>query len=429
MPQLTLVGAGWAGLGAAVAATQAGWQVHLYEASHLAGGRARALPSHGIHAGLDNGQHILIGAYRDTLALMQTVGVDTPTAFHRIPLDLRLPNGDGLQLPNWPAPWNVLAGVVRCRNWSWRDKQKLLQACLRWQWQGFSCPPKWTVKQLCDASGLPPRIRAELIDPLCLSALNTHTHQACGQTFLRVLHDALLISPGSSDLLLPQQDLSTLFVEPCLKWLQAHGAQLRLGHRVTPAMLESCSDPVLLACAPWDAAQLTATHAPEWSRAAEALKHEAIATVYLKTTTLPHNLRPMVALPHKLDAPHSTPAQFVFNRERLLGQRGLLAAVVSACQDSRDDLAHRVCAQVQEALQLPQLEVVQTIVEKRATLRLTPELQRPQSHVKDQWWACGDYIAGPYPSTLEGAVRCGHNVVAQLIASHSQTHATDSSHV
>jgi hypothetical protein len=318
---------------------------------------------------------------------------------------------------------------VHCRNWSWRDKQKLLQACLRWQWQGFSCPPDWTVQQLCNVSELPPAIRAELIDPLCLSALNTPTHQACARTFLRVLHDALLISPGSSDLLIPQKDLSALFVEPCLKWLQAHGAQLHLGRRVTPAILDTCADAVLLACAPWDAAQLTATHAPEWSRTAEALTHEAIATVYLKAPTLPHDLRPMVALPHKPDIPHTTPAQFVFNRERLLGQRGLLAAVVSACHDNRDDLAPRVCAQVQEALQLPQLEVIQTIVEKRATLQLTPELQRPLPHVKANWWACGDYIAGPYPSTLEGAVRCGHNVVAQLITSHSQTHATDSSHV
>ena len=419
MSELTIVGAGWAGLSAAVAATKAGWHVHLHEAAPQAGGRARRLPSHAQRPHLDNGQHILIGAYRDTLALMRTVGVDLDTAFTRIPLDLRLPNGHGLHLPDWPAPWNVLAGIVRCKGWNWRDKSQLLLACARWQLQNFSCPARWTVKDLCNKSGLTPRIRAELIDPLCLSALNTPVDAACARTFLRVLHDALLMSSGSSDLLLPRQDLSALFVAPCVQWLQAQGAKVELGSRVTPQILANINHTVLLACAPWDAAQLTAEFAPAWSRCAGALTHEAIATVYLHAPKLPTDLRPMVALPHNTNAPGETPAQFVLNRETLLGQTGLLAAVVSACRDERSSLAPRVCAQVQSALQLSSLEVVQTIVEKRATFHLSPALPRPMPHIQKNWWACGDYIAGPYPSTLEGAVRCGQNVVTQLIQTSS----------
>ena len=428
MQQLTIVGAGWAGLSAAVAATQAGWQVQLHEAAHHAGGRARSVPvRHGI-TGLDNGQHILIGAYHNTLALMRNVDVDVDNAFHRIPLDLRGPQGHGLHLPDWPPPWNVLASIATARGWAGSDKLSLLKACVRWKLAGFRCPIEWTVAQLCEASQLSPRIRSELIDPLCLSALNTHPFRACANMFLRVLHDALFTGRSASDMLLPRLDLNALLVAPCLAWLKQHGAIVHLGSRLDEAALVQRTNPVLLACAAWDAAKLTTTYAPAWSKQADELIHEPIATVYLRAAQLPSHLRPIIALPHAQDAPESTPAQFVFNRQNLLGQAGLLAAVVSSYEgDDTQTLGRRVCEQVQNALSLDRLQLVQTIVEKRATLRLSPKLQRPTAHIAGNWWACSDYVAGPYPSTLEGAVRCGQNVVAEL--TQSQSHLNHPSHV
>ena len=118
----------------------------------------------------------------------------------------------------------------------------------------------------------------------------------------------------------------------------------------------------------------------------------------------------MVAL--RSDA--QAPAQFVFDKGTLSEQRGLLAAVVSACTGERDDVTGKVHDQVCEQLELADVEVVQTVVEKRATLACTPMLDRPESLVADGLWACGDYIRGPYPSTLEGAVRSGQQVVTQL---------------
>ena len=56
---------------------------------------------------------------------------------------------------------------------------------------------------------------------------------------------------------------------------------------------------------------------------------------------------------------------------------------------------------------MPDLHLLQTVVEKRATFACTPDLQRPASAIAPGLWACGDYIAGPYPATLEGAVRSG----------------------
>ena len=110
----------------------------------------------------------------------------------------------------------------------------------------------------------------------------------------------------------------------------------------------------------------------------------------------------MLALPTTAEAP----AQFVFDRGQLGGPAGLLAFVISASQGEGALLTARVLAQAATQLGL-QLQAVQTIVEKRATFACTPGLQRPGAVIDDGLLACGDYIAGPYPATLEGAVRSG----------------------
>ncbi len=418
MKQLTIVGAGWAGLAAAVAATQAGWQVTLFEAANIAGGRARSLQKTFAGKPLDNGQHVLIGAYRDTLALMRTVGLNPDVLLQRLPLDLRFPDGQGLSLPDWPMPLNLLAGVARARGWQLKDKASLIQASWRWQRGGFACDPTWTVAQLCDDVRLSHRLMQQLIEPLCLSALNTPVNDASATVFLRVLHDALLGGRGSSDLLVPRVDLGQLLPEACLGWLSAQGAHIHLGERINPSALEklhqaaSPEQAVLLACPPWEAARLTADIAPKWAYACADLTHTAIATVYLRCTDpgyagLP---RPMMALHSDAQAP----AQFVFDRGVLSDQPGLLAAVVSACDAERDEVTEQVQHQVREQLELSHLDVVQTVAEKRATLACTPMLNRPEPLIAEGLWACGDYISGPYPSTLEGAVRSGQHVVTQL---------------
>jgi predicted NAD/FAD-dependent oxidoreductase len=110
----------------------------------------------------------------------------------------------------------------------------------------------------------------------------------------------------------------------------------------------------------------------------------------------------MVAL--RDDADH--PAQFVFDRGQLDGTRGLLAFVVSASDGDKETLERQVLAQARTQLGL-ELAPVQTVIEKRATFACTPALQRPSQTVAPGLWACGDYVAGPYPATLEGAIRSG----------------------
>lgn len=417
--RVAIIGGGWAGLAAAVAATQRGHEVTLLEATRALGGRARTLAVRlpdGGEALLDNGQHILIGAYVATLRLMEEVGVRLDETLLRLPLVLQRPDGSGIALPDWPAPWDAVAGILRARGWDWRDKLSLLRASIGWQRSGFRCASGASVADL--SADLTSKVREQLIEPLCVSALNTPAARSSGTVFLRVLKDALFGRGhgrwGGSNLLLPRQDLGRLFPQAAQAWLQAQGATLRLGRRVQAiaATDARCAvdgerfDAVVLACPAGEAARLAREAGPAgmaWAAQADLLAHEAIATVYV--TGGPALPLPMLALA-------DGPAQFVFDRARLGGPAGLLAFVVSASEGGREELETQVLAQARGLGW--DVQPLQTVVEKRATFACVPGLQRPPLPVAPRLWACGDFVAGPYPATLEGAVRSGLEVAELL---------------
>jgi hydroxysqualene dehydroxylase len=454
---IAIVGGGWAGMAAAVAATQAGHHATVFEASHALGGRARVVSgSHastlpdGTPVSLDNGQHILIGAYSETLKLMQTVGVNLENALLRLPLTLQFPDKTGLKLPDWPTPWVVgldaAWGIVTAKGWTWGDKLALLRAASGWQRGGFSCSQHLSVLQLCERSSpkITPRVMAELIEPLCLSALNTPMADASAQVFLRVLQDAMF-SPsvkidakttfGSANLLIPTRDLSNLFPHPAAVWLVKHGGTVLLGERVesidysnagwqiSATTVKQTFDAVILAGSPSNMAlagvniAYTATNniakelehllrreVQDWQNSVNALHYEAIATVYAYSKGVKLS-QAMLALRSDTGADAQNPAQFVFDRGQLGGEQGLLAFVISAAQGDRLTLQEKVIAQGKAQLNLPDLHPIQTIIEKRATFACTPDLKRPSHQIAPGLLVCGDYVAGPYPATLEGAVR------------------------
>ena len=439
--KVAIVGAGWAGCAAAVEATRLGHHVTLFEASRTLGGRARRVDV--MHKGkllaLDNGQHILIGAYAETLQLMADVGVDIPRSLLRLPLTLQFPDGSGLTLPNLPAPFDALAGIFAARGWSWLDKLSLLKVAIGWQLAGFQCGEQQSVTALC--KGLTQGVMASLIEPLCVSALNTPAERASGPVFLRVMQDSLFAGrgiKGGSNLLLPLVDLSALMPNAASAWLQRHGSEVKLGVRVqsirhdqnrwhvatqTSELPEAQKasntfDAVILACPPTQAARLVKganLTCDAWLTQTQALQHEAITTVYAIAPGARLS-QPMLAL----RSSSSHPAQFVFDRGQLGGPPELLAFVISASVGDSATLSKRVAAQAADQLGLKDLQLLQTIVEKRATFACTPGLQRPGMQLAQGLLACGDYAEGPYPATLEGAVRSGLAAArcASIVKSH-----------
>lgn len=427
--KVAIVGAGWAGLAAAVQATLRGHEVTVFEAAPQVGGRARGVPltlPDGRQITVDNGQHILIGAYRECLRLMRIVGVDPGQALLRLPLTLGFADGAGLRFPDMPPPIDALWAILTARGWRWRERLALLRAANGWRRDGFVCAAGTTVAGLC--AHLPSRLVADFIEPLCVAALNTPVRQASGQVFLRVLHDALLGGRGASQLLLPRTDLGSLFPQAAARWLAAQGGAVSTGTRIDTIhpcangwqVGETVFDQVIWATsAPHAALAIRQSAAAaeaavagqmlHWSGQAARLEHRAITTVYAQAQEASPQggllASPMLALRSAPDAP----AQFVFERDAITGTgdaTGILAFVVSDSPGNKTELEAAVIDQARRELKL-HVQPLLTITEKRATFACTAGLERPPALIAPGLLACGDYIAGPYPATLEGAVRSG----------------------
>jgi squalene-associated FAD-dependent desaturase len=422
MTTLCVVGGGWAGIAAAVHGVLRGFEVTLLEMAPQLGGRARRVEADGLE--LDSGQHILIGAYTATLDLMRAVGVDPQQVLLRRPLELVYPDGSGLRLrPGSPLPAFARA-VLAAPGWSWSERLGLARAAASWALARFRCDPTLTVDRL--VARLAPRVRAELVEPLCVAALNTPSDQASAAVFLRVMRDALFSGPGSADLLLPRCTLSELLPAPASQWLEAHGAEVRLGCRAGALERRGHAwhvdghpfDRVVLACSASEAARLARHAQPQWAAMAAAFEYEPIVTVYLRSagSRLPH---PMVAL----RSDDERPAQFVFDLGALGGIPGVFAAVSSGAsrwaergaEVSGAATARQLKSAFAPATWQEEPQVIRVLTDKRATFRCVPQMSRPSPHVADGLQAAGDYIDGPYPATLEGAVRSGESAVRSFV--------------
>jgi len=438
-PRIAIVGGGWAGLTAAVELVAAGAKVTLFESAKQLGGRARGIDMDGRR--LDNGQHLLIGAYRETLRLMQMVGVNTEQALQRRPLELNFPRaGFHLRLPQLPAPFNLAIGLLRAQGCSWHEKLGAARFIRALQSTDFHLSHDGSVAELLDRHRQGSNLRHFLWETLCLAALNTAPANASAQIFANVLRDSLGGRRSATDLLLPARDLDQLFPDAALRFIEAGGGRIFRSSRVeiiarTATLFEILGeryDQVIIAVAPQHAATLLRQQ-NQTGALAEAIEHltaytyEPIGTVY---AAYPADVRlplPMLGLETSRS---DGIGQWVFDRGQLGGNAGLLSFVLSGHGDweKLDDavllatLHDELGATLGKSLPTPHWH--RTIRERRATFSCRPGLKRPPARTPiPGLWLAGDYVCANYPATLEGAVRSGVTA-AQGVLAESQYHSS-----
>ena len=393
-------------MAAAVALAERGLRVCVFESGAVPGGRARRIVSQDRE--LDNGQHILAGAYTELFRLMRMVGVPAD-ALLRIPHEIRYADGFVFRAPWLPAPLGLVAGLLAARGVPFGERIGTLKFMATLRKRHWRIHPDTTVKELLDANGQHGQLRQYLWEPLCVSALNTPLDQASANVFLAALRDTLGADAQAADLLLPRVDLSRLFPEPAAEFVCTRGGDVKCGYTVKDLdLLRNGYACVIVAVAPHQLKNLLPQAALEYT-------YQPIYTCYLQ---YPEGTRlefPMLGMRKGL-------VQWVFDRGALLGEKGRLACVISAQgkhqQMTQDELAAACDGELRKALpRLPPAQWSRVIAEKRATITCVPGLTRPSVRTATTGvFLAGDYTHPDYPPTLEAAVRSGVRA-AELVAS------------
>ena len=427
-PRVAIIGGGWAGMAAATVLATHDIAPTVFEAAQTLGGRARRVVSH--EANLDNGLHILIGAYTETIRMIRLVNESGQSqGLLQLPLQLRVEPGFRLRTWPLPSPLNFAAALLFARGLGFSAKLAALRFMRSMQTKQFRCNSGTTLSELLQQYRQPDLLVEYLWQPLCISALNTGIDEADAQVFLNVLRDSLAGPAGASDLLLPQTDFSALFPEPAAALVQRRGGEIRLGDPVTAlhardqgfeiaASATEFFSHVIVAVGPHRLEKVAGTISQLASQV-EMVRQFHYQPIYSVFLQYPRE----TSLPAAMIGMHKGVVQWVFDRGRLCNQPGMMGAVISASGPHqalpRAELARRAHEQLARAYSFPEPQWSQVIAEKRATFACVPGLKRPANATAiDGLFLAGDYTDSPYPATLEAAVRsgsqCAHHILDQL---------------
>jgi len=416
-PQVAVVGGGYAGFAAAVTLARGGARVALFESSRTLGGRARVVDKDDYR--VDNGQHILLGAYTETLRMLRLVGVK-PGVLETRRLALVYPGECELRAAPLPAPLHLAVGLLRAKGLNWADKLAMARLMRRLKRSAFRVEPDRPVAALLAETAQTAKLSRLIWEPLCISALNTPIAAASAQVFANVLRDSLAAGASASDLLLPKIDLSELFPVPASRWLAMRGHSVRTaepikaierhddGFRLDGDPWRTPYEHVVIATAPYHVAPLVEALPGMASVVTQIgqLAYEPIVTAWLAFDAPLDFPEPMIGMSGGY-------GQWVFDRGALGGPQGLVGIVISASGAHREIAKEALEIALLEELQavfgpLPTLKWAQIITEKRATFACTPGLVRPTTLTPEPGlWLAGDYIASDYPATIESAVQSG----------------------
>ena len=405
-------------MAAAVALAERGIQVTVFESAKQLGGRARGVMHENTQ--LDNGQHLLLGCYKETLGIIGKVGGHIEDDFLRLPLQLDLHGHFRLKAPRLPAPYHLLAALINVHGLTWKERISASRFMLKLRKINFKLDCDLATAEFLERHGQSVQLVQKLWEPLCIAALNTPVHMASAQVLLNVLKDALNQTRSDSDMLLPRIDFTSLFPARAASHVKKRGCHVLTscgvesvnsyenGMKITTKRGDLYFSHVICATAPTAAARLLRpiTALSPVVEKIEALQHQPIYTVYLQ---YPKQVR----LPKPMSGLHQRYSQWLFDRGQIAGQHGLIASVISAeglHQDlSQDELAQKVIEELKEEFGIavtPQWYKI--IAEKRATFSCTPNLSRPDPKTPlPCLFLAGDYTQGDYPATLEGAVQSG----------------------
>lgn len=430
MTRVAVIGAGWAGATAALMLARAGIHVTVFEANSVAGGRARVVEKSGRM--FDNGQHLLLGAYARSLAMIDSLHAADARPYLRLPLMLQSAPKARVELslvaPNLPAPLNLLAAIITAQGLSLTEKFAAASWAAR-HLRGGPIGETATVSQLIESQ--PIRVRQLLWEPLCIAALNTPPEAASGSVFFEVLKRSFTGDARGSDLIIPRINLTALLPEPALYAVRSLGGDVWLSAYITSVVTTATRasvtlrdqstqafDFLIMATGPQHLPRLL-SEIPAASAIADSLRtltYEAITTLHFDFShgDLGQNDQAPMRM---LDG---SPGQWVFWHP--LANGGWRASVVISadhCSGDEPSLLRATLSQLRLSYALPAPTWQFVVTEKRATYSCTPNQCRILTDIPKRIGRllfAGDWCVPELPATLEAAVISGERAAQKIIS-------------
>jgi squalene-associated FAD-dependent desaturase len=433
-PDAVIIGGGCAGFAAATALVDAGARVLVVEARPGLGGRATAFTDPATGERVDNGQHILMGCYVETLAFLQRIGAADRVRWQsglKVSMIDRGGHHSVLALPALPSPFHFLAGVLAWDALNWKERFSVLRigSLINPAHTGSSTATHETVRQWLQRNGQAPRLCELFWEPLALAALNQSIDQAEASHFIGVLERVFGPDPVSAALVLPAVPLDELYAEPSRAWLEERGSEVRVnaparvvverqrvrGIRVRGEMIDA---PLVISTVPWYAFHALFDGVPSGLETTVA-NATALASLPIVTVNLWFDAavmhEPLVGLPGRN-------FQWIFDRRAIVGGDASHLSLISSGAETivsltNEELAATALREVREALPAARSATLRkslAVREKRSTFSLAPDAPpRPQPRTAiEGFLLAGDWIATGLPATIESAVMSGHRAAA-----------------
>lgn len=435
---VVIIGAGWAGLSAAISLVDSGKTVCIIESARQAGGRARKVQYKQYH--VDNGTHIMIGAYTETLRLIKKVQQDISPAYkesdlferQKINLDFKQINKPSISIPEivLPAPFNVIFSFLFSSGFSITEKRLILKLGLKIKLGLVKLSTDIPLKTFLLKQNQTDNIINNLWEPLCLAIMNTRIEQASSEIFIQVIKDAFFSSRCASNLLFFKKDLSETFPIPAQKYIEQRNGTVLLnqklasinksqtGYNVTTQSNSFLANDIIIAAAPIAAIKLlgsiNTTHCLDilLDNLAQ-LSYQPICTVYLQYPTAIKHERTMQGF-------LGTTAQWMFHKAQSTSISIIISSEGKHMQWDNHQLIEAITLELAQLYpDWPQPVDSFVIREKRATFtasvninRIRPANKTALAHI----WLAGDYTNTGYPATLEAAARSGLSCAENILA-------------
>lgn len=300
---VVVVGAGFAGLSAAVALSRRGVRVLVLEARSRLGGRATAFADSATGELVDNGQHVLLGCYVETFAFLREIGaIDHVRLQPQLTVTMidRAGQRSRLVCPPLPAPWNLVAGILEWDALTWADRLSALRMAAPLKvgvrqaraeaghrlgapesragsekWMGpIAASPGETVESWLVRYGQSERLREMLWRPLALAALNQPADRAAAPPFARVLAEMFGRDPRAAAIGLPTRPLHLMYAEPAREFIERHGGEVRTGAAARVRVSDRAVEAVDAAGARWNPKAVVA--AVPWFAVADLFESDGL---------------------------------------------------------------------------------------------------------------------------------------------------------